>query len=177
MDGTEHEKHFKIWAASVASFFHFDKPFVQLDMDKKIGELTIAELDSLLESKLNLKFGQYYHGQSGFKEVWLPPKKFTHNDVDYFVSGNVDGIEDGVLIELKTTWVSSQTKVEGVVERAQTQADIYAWMGDFKEVKIIVKNLSKPELGTTISYSPNPSTVEDILTTYIEENKDNIKKY
>ena len=177
IDGTEHEKHFKIWPASVASFFHFDKLFVKLDPGKKVGELTIGELDSVIEFKLNLKFGQYYHGQSGLKEVWLTPKKFTYNDVDYFISGNVDGIDDGVMIEFKTTWVSSQTKMERVIERAQTQADIYSWIRDFKEAKIIVKNLAKPELDTTVTYTPNPSNVEEILRTYIDENKDSIKKY
>ena len=177
LDGTEHEKHFKIWVATVASFLHFDKIFQKLDPEKKVGELTIGELETVLESKLNLKFGQYFHGQSGYKEIWLTPKKFIFDNVDYYVSGNVDGIEDGTLIELKTTWVSSQTKMQGVLERAQTQADIYAWAGDFKKAKIIVKNLAKPELDITTDYLPDPSHVEELLTTYIEENKDLIKKY
>ena len=67
--------------------------------------------------------------------------------------------------------------MERVIERAQTQADIYSWIRDFKEAKIIVKNLAKPELDTTVTYTPNPSNVEEILRTYIDENKDSIKKY
>ena len=177
MNDTEHEKHLKIWVSPVASFFHYDKIFEKIDPKSKVGDLTIEELDTMLEFKLNLKFGQYYHGQSDFKEVWLSPKKFNYENVDYFVSGNVDGIEDGILIELKTTWVSSKTKMQGVVDRAQTQADIYAWIGNFSEAKIIVKNLLKPELDTTIAYRPDTSQVEEMLTAYIDENKKDIKKY
>lgn len=177
MDNTKHEKHLKIWVSPVASFFHYDKTFEKIDPKSKVGDLTIEELETILEFKLNLKFGQYYHGQSDFKEVWLSPKKFNYDNVDYFVSGNVDGIEDGILIELKTTWVSSKTKMQGVVNRAQTQADIYAWMGDFSEAKIIVKNLLKPELDITIAYRPDTSQVEEMLITYIDENKKDIKKY
>lgn len=177
LDGSEHEKHLKIWVASIASFFHYDKTFEKIDPDSKVGDLTIGELETILDFKLNLKFGQYYHGSSGFKEIWLNPKKFHYDNIDYFVSGNIDGVENDVLIELKTTWVSSQTKMQGVIERAQTQADIYSWIADFKEAKIIVKNLAKPELDTTVAYRPNSSQVEEMIIAYIDENKKSIKKY
>lgn len=176
-NGTQHEKHYKIWVASVASFAHYAEPFQKIDPQTKLSEMTMADLDTMLEFKLNLKFGQFFHGQSGFREIWLPPKKFVHNDIDYYISGNIDGVENGTLIELKTTWVSSKTKMEGVLERAQTQADLYAWVGNFEKAKIIIKNLAKPKLDTTVQYTPNTSNVESILATYIEENKDSIKQY
>ncbi len=177
LDGTEHEKHYKIWIASVASFSHYSKSFQKVDPQTKVSELTIEELDKMLEFKLNLKFGQYFHGQSGYDEIWIPPKKFVHNGTDYYVSGNVDGVENKTLIELKTTWVTSKTKMGRVLERAQTQADLYSWAGNFEKAKIIIKNLAKPELDTTVEYRPNISDVESILSTYIEENKDSIKQY
>lgn len=76
-----------------------------------------------------------------------------------------------------STWVSSKTKMQGVIERAKTQADIYAWIGEYKEAKIIVKNLGKPELDEDVFYHPDPTTVENKLITFIEEKKDQIKKY
>ena len=176
-DDTPHAKHSKIWVASIASFSHYDKTFEKMNPDSKIGELTVKELENLIELKLNLKFGQYYHGQSDYKEVWLAPKKFEFNGADYYVSGRVDGVVDNVIIELKTTWVSSGTKMNGVVEKAKTQADIYAWMSGYKETKIIVKNLAKPELDLTVHYRPNVSGVEVLLNKYIEENKEFIKQY
>ncbi len=177
LDDTEHEKHLKVWVASVASFFHFDKTFKKLDPDSKVGGLTIEDLDSWIEFKLNLKFGQYYHGQSEFNEIWLPPKKFNHKGIDYFISGKVDGVEDDVLIELKTTWVSSKTKMQGVIEKAKTQSDIYAWIGNYKEAKIIVKNMVKPELDETVAYRPDTSRVEEMVAVYIDENKSSINRY
>lgn len=121
--------------------------------------------------------GKYYHGQSGFKEIWLSPKKFPHDGVDYYVSGTVDGIEDGTLIELKTTWFSSKTKIQSVINRAQRQADIYSWMGGYKEAKIIIKNLSKPELDETVHYRPQTGDIEELLAAYIIKNKESIKMY
>ena len=177
LDDTPHTKHNKIWVASIASFSHYEKTFEKLDPDSKIGELTVKDLDNLLELKLNLKFGQYYHGQSDYKEIWLTPKGSHFENIDYFVSGKIDGVENDILIELKTTWVSSKTKMNGVIDRTQTQADIYSWMAGYKEVKIIVKNLAKPELDTVVNYRPDISKVESLLGTYIEENKEFIKQY
>ena len=177
LDDTPHTKHNKIWVASIASFPHYEKTFEKLDPDSKIGELTVKDLDNLLELKLNLKFGQYYHGQTDYKEIWLTPKGSHFENIDYFVSGKIDGVENDILIELKTTWVSSKAKMNGVIDRAQTQADIYSWMAGYKEVKIIVKNLAKPELDTVVNYRPDISKVESLLGTYIEENKEFIKQY
>jgi hypothetical protein len=177
LDDTEHKKHLKVWVVSIASFFHFDKTFEKLDPESNVGNLTIGELDSMIEFKLNLKFGQYYHGQSEFNEIWLPPKKFNYEGIDYFISGNIDGVENDVLVELKTTWVSSKTKMQGVIERAKTQADIYAWIGGYKEAKIIVKNMVKPELDETVAYRPDTSQVEEMIIAYIDENKNSIKEY
>lgn len=177
LDDTPHEKHYKIWASSVASFSHYQNVFDKLDPQSKVGDLTIEELERQLEFKLNFKFGQYFHGQSGLKEIWLTPKKFTHCDIDYYVAGNIDGDEEGRLIELKTTWVTSKIKLEGLIERAKTQADIYAWVANYKEAKIIIKNLAKPELSIDVFHRTQPEQVEELLATYIEENRGQIKKY
>jgi len=177
LDNTIHEKHYKIWASSAASFMHYPSVYEKLDPESKVGELTISELTSFLEGTLNMKFGQYFHGQSGYDEVWLTPRKLTFNKVDYFVAGNVDAIVDDVLIELKTTWVTAKYKIQSVIDKAKIQADIYAWIGGFEEAKIIVKNLAKPKLDVTVSYRPDKSQVETNLINYIEENKQLIKKY
>lgn len=177
LDDTFHEKHYKIWASSVASFAQYDSLLAPLDPTAKISDLTIEAFDNMLDMKINLKFGKYYHGQSGLKEIWLTPKKFIHHGINYYVSGNVDGIESETLIELKTTWVTSKTKMQPVIEKAQTQANIYAWIGGFKEAKIIIKNLAKSELDQTIQYIPDTSNIESLLVTYIDKNKERINKY
>lgn len=177
VDDTPHEKHFKIWASSVASFSQYPTMFERIDPKSKVGDLTVEQLDQQLEYKLNFKFGQYFHGQSGYEEIWLTPKKFSHLNIDYFVAGNIDGDDSGRLIELKTTWFTSKYKIQSVIDKAQTQADIYAWIGNFKEAKIIVKNLAKPSLSIETFYRPQPEQVEELLVTYIEENRSLIKKY
>ncbi len=177
LDDTPHEKHYKIWASSVASFSHYKDRLEKLDPDSKVGDLTIKEFENQLDMKLNLKFGKYFHGQAGYKEIWLDPKKFTHHNVDYYVSGNIDGEEDGKLIEMKTTWVTSKVKIQSVIDKAKTQADIYAWIADYKEVKIIIKCLAKPDLDTIVYHKTQPTQVEALLGTFIEENKNQIKQY
>lgn len=177
LDDTPHEKHNKIWASTIASFSHYKEPFAKVDLDSKVGDLTLGELENQLEMKLNFKFGKYVHGLAGFKEIWLTPKKYTYCDVDYYVSGNIDGEEDGKLIELKTTWVTSKAKIQPVIEKARTQADIYAWMADYKEAKIIVKCLAKPELDTIIFHKTQSEQVESLFSTFIDENKEQIKQY
>jgi len=177
LDDTPHEKHYKIWASTVASFSHYKDRLDKLDPDSKVEDLTIKELENQLEMKLNLKFGKYFHGQAGYKEIWLTPKKFTYCDVDYYVSGNIDGEQDGKLIELKTTWVTSKAKIKPVVEKAKTQANIYAWMADYKEAKIIIKCLAKPELDIIVFHKTQPEQVEALFSTFIDENKNQIKQY
>jgi len=177
LDDTIHEKHYKIWAQSVASFLHYPLAYEKLNPESKIGELTVSELERFLEGKLNLKFGTYYHGQSEYDEVWLAPRKLTFDGIDYFIAGNIDGNVNGVLIELKTTWVTAKYKIQSVIDKAKIQADIYAWIGGFQKAEIIVKNLAKPKLSTTISYEPDTLDVKANLLNYIEKNKHLIKKY
>ena len=45
LDDTIHEKHYKIWASSVASFIHYPSAYEKLDPESKVGELTVSELE------------------------------------------------------------------------------------------------------------------------------------
>ncbi len=178
-DGTPHQKHHKIWVTSVVSFLHYKEPFQKLDPDTNLGDLTVKDLDDLLDYKLNLRFGQYYHGQSGHGEIWLDPRRFDHGGVDYYVSGSIAGIEDDdtTMVDLKTTWVSSKTRMAGVVEKARAQANLYAWVGGFTLARIVVKNLAKPALDVVVDHVPDTSGVEAALSRYVDHNKDAIKTY
>ncbi len=177
LDDTIHEKHYKIWASSVASFIHYPSRYEKLDPESKVADLTISELDSHLEEQLNWKFGTYFHGQSKYSELWLTPRKFHYSRVNYYVSGKIDGAEGSILIELKTTWHTAKYKIKSVIEKAKLQADIYAWIAGYEEAKIIIKNLANPDLDDMIPYRPNTSNIETHLINYIEKNIDLIKKY
>lgn len=177
LDDTQHEKHYKIWASSVTSFIYYPSKYEKLDPDSQVADLTVLQLDAHLEEQLNLKFGEYFHGQSRYTELWLNPRKFHYFGVDYYVSGKIDGTEGSVLVELKTTWVTTKSKIKSVINKAKIQADIYSWIAGYEEAKIIIKNLAKPELDNIISYRPDPTNVENNLLNYIRHNQELIKKY
>ena len=177
MDGSPHQKHYKVWASAVASFEHFGSSYAQPDPSSKVGDLTVEQLSRMMDTQINLKFGKYLHRESGFKEIWLTPRKFVHGGTDYYVSGTIDGIEGEKLVELKTTWYSSKAMIQSVIRRAETQADIYAWVAGYKEAKIIIMNIPKPELDQTVHHLTQPDRAEGLLAEYIQKNKDAINQY
>ena len=177
LDNTLHEKHYKVWASSVASFIHYPTKYAALDPDSLVSNLIVSQLDIHLEEQLNLKFGAYFHGQSKYSELWLAPRKFRYSGTNYYVSGKIDGAEGSILIELKTTWHTAKYKMKSVIERAKLQADIYAWIAGYEEARIIIKNLAKPELDDKLYYKPDPTNVKDHLVNYIGNNPDLIKQY
>jgi len=112
------------------------------------------------------------------KEKWLKPKLFVYDETNYYISGNVDNLDGNIATELKTTWVTAKYKINQVVQRARTQADIYGWMDNsITKINIEVVNLAKPELNYVESYAPEVGHVPEILHNYIASNKHLIKGY
>lgn len=178
LDGSEHEKHFRIWAVSVASFINQKQPFLQRKPDELITDMTYSELEQIIESKIKLKLGTYYQSQTAYREEWLSPKPFEVDGITYYVGGVIDGKENGVTVELKTTWGTSKLKMKDVIDKAKTQADIYAWIDDsITEVKIDIVNLAKPALSTVVHYRTEPGHTPEYLHRYIKEQKNSIKQY
>lgn len=178
LDGSEHEKHFRIWAVSVASFINQKTEFTERKPDELINDMTFEELKQLIDNQTKLKLGSYYHGQTSYREEWLSPKSLQVDNTIYYVGGVIDGKEEGKVVELKTTWVTNKSKIKNVIIKAQTQADIYAWIDNsISEVKIEVVNLAKPNLSTISHYRPEPGHVPEYLHRYIKEQKNSIKQY
>lgn len=175
-DDTPHEKHPKIWVSKLASFELYGQTPEELDPDIKIGDMTYRQLEQMIESRINFKLGQYYHGQSGYKEKWLKPRRFTCQGVNYYVAGTIDGEENGRVVELKTTW-ATKARMDRIIEGAKIQADGYAWIAGYKEAKIIVKNLLRPELDDVALYVTRPGRIDDMLVRYVHANKNTIKRY
>lgn len=177
LDGSEHEKHYRIWAVSVASFINNKLQFIKKDPEEIITNMTYGELEHIIESNIKLKLGTYYQSQTDLREEWLAPKLFTMNGINYYVGGVIDGREDGEVIELKTTW-TTKTKMQNVIDKAKTQADLYGWIDDsITEVKIKIVNLAKPNLSTTVHHRTEPGMVPDYLHRYVKDQKSAIKQY
>lgn len=178
LDGSEHQMHFRIWAVSVSSFINQKQSFIQRKPDELIADITFKELEQIIDSQIKLKMGTYYQSQTSYREEWLSPRPFEVNNITYYVGGVIDGKDNGEIVELKTTWVTKKSKIIDVINRAKTQADIYAWIDDtITEVKIDVVNFAKPDLSTVIHYRTEPGHTPEYLHRYIKEQKNSIKQY
>lgn len=165
--------HNKITVSEVLASIHYPD---DEDKSKSIKDMTLEELESRIDkiaykiAAMNL--GTYLHAQTGYPDMGFEHnffrKRFMVDEDEYYITGKIDGVVDGVIHEAKFTGSSRNEKKNK--KYAMDQCDIYSWMADITKCKIVVHVIPSNTTNTT-DYTAKPENGEKIVYEYVRNMK------
>jgi len=100
----------------------------RIGVGKLVDALYKEELSDFVPSSI-LRQGRLIHAKLGYQESITLARYFEFADIGWLILGNPDLIDGNTIAELKVSF--SRNKINRLKEKGETQANIYAWMGDF----------------------------------------------